>query len=293
IKDTLPAGLTYVNNSINVSTAYTGNLFGDGIVVARVAVSQNIVITYKAKVSDMDGLQCGINKLPNASSATTNEVKTENDTDNNKWVVDVDRKCDCSDPETADNNPDCRNKKSAINNTQDGVDATTVKANGGDVITYTITIVNTEKTNATITVKDILADVLEYATLTDYGGGAFDEKTKTLSWQVILKPGEVTVRNFTITVKKPIPAMAQGQNRPSSYDCVMSNRYGTNVDITVNCPPQKVIERVVKQLPTTGPGENIIFGGIVVAVVVFFYARSRQLGKEVRLVRREFNTGTL
>jgi hypothetical protein len=42
-----------------------------------------------------------------------------------------------------------------------------------------------------------------------------------------------------------------------------------------------------------GVGHDLLFGGIVAAVVVYFYARSRQLGKEVRLVRREFNAGTL
>jgi hypothetical protein len=32
---------------------------------------------------------------------------------------------------------------------------------------------------------------------------------------------------------------------------------------------------------------------VLAAVVVFFYARSRQLGKEVRLVRKEFNSGVI
>jgi hypothetical protein len=67
------------------------------------------------------------------------------------------------------------------------------------------------------------------------------------------------------------------------------------VSVPVNCPVVKeVVEQtIVKQLPATGAGDNLLFGGIVAAVVVFFYARSRQLGKEVRLVRREFNAGTL
>jgi LPXTG-motif cell wall-anchored protein len=73
----------------------------------------------------------------------------------------------------------------------------------------------------------------------------------------------------------------------------MTNSYGTTIDVPVNCPPPKIIEQTVSQLPKTGPTDNIIFGGIIAAIVVFFYARSRQLSKEVRLVRREFNTGTL
>jgi hypothetical protein len=73
----------------------------------------------------------------------------------------------------------------------------------------------------------------------------------------------------------------------------MTNSYGTTIDVPVNCPPQKIVEQVVEQLPATGPGANIVFSGVVTAIIVFFYARSRQLSKEVRLVRREFNSGTL
>ena len=39
--------------------------------------------------------------------------------------------------------------------------------------------------------------------------------------------------------------------------------------------------------------ENMIFAGIVLAVVVFFYYRSKQLGTEVRLIRRDINGGTI
>ena len=53
------------------------------------------------------------------------------------------------------------------------------------------------------------------------------------------------------------------------------------------------IEQTVTQLPHTGPGENMLFAGITFAVVAFFYARSRQLKKEVRLIRRDFNSGTI
>ena len=62
----------------------------------------------------------------------------------------------------------------------------------------------------------------------------------------------------------------------------------------VDCPAEKrVVEQVVTELPHTGSSENIIFAGIVLAVVVFFYARSRQLSTEIRLVRRNFNAGTI
>jgi uncharacterized repeat protein (TIGR01451 family) len=182
------------------------------------------------------------------------------------------------------------------------VDATTVTANGGDTIIYTITAINSGTTAGTINIEDPVTDILDYSDLTDQGGGTFDQEQKNLSWKdVAVEPGQSVTRTFAVTVKNPIPAMAQGASMPVSYDCIMRNAadsgVGTSstntIDVAVNCPPQKVVEQVVQQLPATGAGTNIIVGGLIAAVVVFFYARSRQLGREVRLVRREFNSGTL
>jgi len=49
----------------------------------------------------------------------------------------------------------------------------------------------------------------------------------------------------------------------------------------------------VTQLPHTGPTENMVFAAIALAVVTFFYYRSKQMNKEIRLVRRNLNRGTL
>lgn len=73
----------------------------------------------------------------------------------------------------------------------------------------------------------------------------------------------------------------------------MSNTFGNNIEIHVSCDAPKVVEQTVKNLPSTGPRENLIFGGILLAVVTYFWARSRQLGKEVRLVRKDFSASTI
>ena len=201
-----------------------------------------------------------------------------------------------------DCNPSVVLKKTAVNRSQGGKDAASTKANGGDVIIYTVTAKNEGKVDGKVDISDTLTDVLEYATLTDNGGGTFDSATNTLSWNDVVVPAQSEVtRTFAITVNNPIPAMAQNRGTSESYDCVMgnvvsqtgSNQAGQIVNVPVNCPGVKTVEQVVTQLPATGAGENLIFGGIIAAIVVFFYARSRQLGKEVRLVRREYNAGTL
>ena len=139
-----------------------------------------------------------------------------------------------------------------------------------------------------------LDDVLEYATIQDNGGANYNDQTKVLSWgSVTLKPGEKQTRSFVINVLANIPATPRGTGDPSSYDCIMTNTFGNTINIPVNCATPKVVEQIVSELPSTGPGENLLFAGVVGAVVTYFYARSRQIGKEVRLIRKDFNAGTI
>lgn len=193
--------------------------------------------------------------------------------------------------------PDCVEKvikqKVATNLTQNK-DASSVVANESDAIQYTLTIENTGKTTANVSFQEDLGDVLEYATLQDNGGGTLDNSSKVLSWQSVkLQPGEKQTRTYVVSVLPTIPTMARGQSEPSSYDCVMNNVFGNNVQIQVNCPLPKTVEQTVSKLPSTGPTENMIFASVLAAVVTFFYARSRQLGKEVRLIRREFSANAI
>jgi hypothetical protein len=96
-----------------------------------------------------------------------------------------------------------------------------------------------------------------------------------------------------VRVLDVIPATAQGASDPTSYDCIMTNVFGNEIETKVNCPTPKVVEKVVTELPTTGPTENMIFAGVVLSIVTYFYARTRQVKKEVRLIRRSVNTGTI
>lgn len=184
--------------------------------------------------------------------------------------------------------------KTAINTSQGSVSASTVTAQASDKIQYTITAQNDGTAQTTVKLEEHLADVLEYATLADNGGGTFDPAAKTLAWpDVQLAPGAKAIRTFAIHVLDTIPATAQGISDPSSYNCVMTNVFGNDVTIDINCAAPKVVEQVVSELPKTGPSENMVFAGIVLAITTYFYARTRQVKKEVRLIRRSLNTGTI
>lgn len=182
--------------------------------------------------------------------------------------------------------------KTAQNSTQGG-DATKVTAKASDRIVYTLNVENRGLAPATYTITEQLDDVMEYASVLDNGGGTL--ANKVMSWPTItLKPGEKQSRMFTVQVLSTIPTMGQGTSDKTSYDCKMINTFGNAVTINVDCPVQKeVVEQTVAQLPHTGPTENMLFAGITLAVVAYFYARSRQMKHEVRLIRRGYNAGTI
>lgn len=185
--------------------------------------------------------------------------------------------------------------KTATNISQGNVKATSVTAKESDRITFTLSAENTGGTAMNFTFEDNVTDALEYAKIVDNGGATYSQKTHMLTWPAVsLKPGEKQVRTFSIQILSSIPATPSGMSDPSSYDCKIENAfYTSSVTFPVTCPAPKVIEQVVPELPRTGPKANMLFAGIILATAAFFYFRARQLGTEVRLIRRDVNGGTI
>ena len=191
-------------------------------------------------------------------------------------------------------------EKKATNISQGNTDATKTTATASDRITYTLTAKNEGTVDHNFTFTDNIADTLEYAELIDNGGGTLDPKTKVLSWPVVkIAPGAQETRTLTVQMLSKIPATPVGASQGTSFNCRMENGFSPDGEdfsqattvIQVDCPTPKVIENTVTELPKTGTGSNLIFAVITLSVAAFFYFRSRQLGTEVRLVRRNINEG--
>lgn len=73
----------------------------------------------------------------------------------------------------------------------------------------------------------------------------------------------------------------------------MTNAFGNSTDININCPVVKTVETATTELPTTGPTENMIFAGVILAIATYFYARTKQTNKEIRLIRKNINIGAI
>jgi uncharacterized repeat protein (TIGR01451 family) len=184
--------------------------------------------------------------------------------------------------------------KTATNISQGVNNASATTARPGDQISYTIKITNSENTPLSTKLEDNVSDILDYSTIIDNGGGTLDNTTSILYWpSVTLSPNDTQTRTFIVKLLDSIPPTAQGTINPMSYDCIMTNVFGDLTNIDIDCPAPKIVEKVVMKLPKAGPTENIIFTSIILMLATYFFARSRQLEKEIHIIRRNANAGTL
>jgi uncharacterized repeat protein (TIGR01451 family) len=192
--------------------------------------------------------------------------------------------------------------KQVANLTLIQADANGKTARPGDRIEYTLRTTNVGNISATAAIEEDLTDVLEYAKVTDLAGGELKEVAdipntaprKVLTWaNVEIKPGQTDIRKVVVQINDTIASTPRGSGDPESFNCVITNSYGNATSVNMECPGPKLVESAVSELPSTGPTENAIFGALLLMVVTYFYARSKQMNKEIRLIRHDFNMGTI
>jgi hypothetical protein len=173
--------------------------------------------------------------------------------------------------------------KTALNMTQ-AIDATTKPAHAGDQIRYTLTTTNTGSIAEKYAVSEHIEDVLEYAAVTDAGGGQV--RDGTIAWTAAdLPKGKSLIKTFTVTIKDPIPPTNVGTSDPDSFDLKLDNVYGDVVQVQLQPPLAKQVEAATTQLPDTGTPAGTIIILAVSGLVLFFYFRNRQLITEIKLLR--------
>jgi hypothetical protein len=189
-------------------------------------------------------------------------------------------------------NPSVSRAVDASNLSQSGKVATKTTAAPGDRLQYNLHTTNTSPNRTNVAIEENVGDLLEYATVIDAGGGTFDAATKKITWgNVSLDSNQVDARSFVLQLNDTIAATPQAVDDPSSYDCLLTNSYGNTLHIAISCPLGKNVESTVKQLPETGIGANIVFSLILIMTVTYFYARSRQMNREMKVIRHDYNVG--
>lgn len=195
---------------------------------------------------------------------------------------------------TANSSCNVTKSETAVNTSQGFIDASKVIAKAGDQISYTITVRNPGSASISTALEDNLSDLIEYSTVIDNGGGTLNPTTGFLAWPNIqLNGGETQTRTFAIRLLDSIPSNAQGVNNTRSYDCIIANNFGDFININVDCPAPKIVEKITKELPKAGLIENLVFAFIILAASAYLSARSSQLEKETRIIRQNTNAGTI
>ena len=179
----------------------------------------------------------------------------------------------------------------AVNLSQ-GINAAQAEAKAFDKISYTITLKNDSSSSIQVPLSVNVADPLEYSTLADAGGSILDTTTHTLSWGVVTLAAHASEqRVFTLQLLAHIPATPTGTSNPNSYDCTMSASFGSSSQIPVQCPPMKVAQMMLSSLPPVGSIVSFVVAIIIFGGSGYFYLRTRQLKREIRLIRHNLNTG--
>lgn len=182
--------------------------------------------------------------------------------------------------------------KEAKNISRGGANADLATALPGDRIQFDLRTTNLSQQTINTTIQEDISDILEYAFVMQDGGGAVDPNTNTISWNNIpIKSGETDTRTFVIQINDVIASAPRAANEPAAYDCAITNSYGNTINIFMACPVGKVVENTIKQLPTINIATNIVFSTLLLLIVSYLYARSRQISRELRIVRNILSKG--
>lgn len=182
--------------------------------------------------------------------------------------------------------------KTAKNETQKIDNADGTVAHAGDVITYTLSAQNTGKvTVKKFSIAENISDILDYAEVIDYHGGVKDNQNVVRWPSGDIKAGQTMSKQLTVRVKNPIPQTPVSASNPGKFDLTMTNVYGNTVNIRLPGSTVKTTEQLSTSLPNTGPGTNLVIAFVVVTVAGYFFARSRLMAQELRIVQHEYTSG--
>lgn len=194
--------------------------------------------------------------------------------------------------------PNIQLSKTAVYLKRDGqtpdrvINANGTTAGPGDVIEYTLKVLNSGSgAQENQPINDDIHDILEYADISNAGGGTL--AGGTISWGTAAIPANTTINKvFQVTVKTPIPATPRSGSDIYSYDLSMDNLFNNKVSIKVEAPTvAKQVETTAQQLPATGAETNIFVAFFVAALLIYFYSRNRQLIHETAILTVDHNPG--
>ncbi len=149
------------------------------------------------------------------------------------------------------------------------IDASAQKVQPADRLAYALKVKNIRPTPITVSPHVYLEDVLEYAALTDKGGGKFNSALSQLEWSVVdIAPNAEVSYTFHVKIKPSISLAPQPISNASSNDCRISTFFGKEYTLSITCPAPKVIERFLHMPPSILPFIGTIVGIIITLLLL-------------------------
>lgn len=162
----------------------------------------------------------------------------------------------------------------------------------GDLITYKLTASNVSDRDQAFTFKLYIGDILEYSELYRSNSGTL--KDGYLAWpETTINKKSIQERVFTVQIKDPVPTFRRDVSDQYSFDCVISANFDNQLDIPIECPPQKTVEKLVIALPTVNNFLSSLAVLILLIILVTQTVRTQLLLRELSIIRRKFITGVI
>lgn len=186
--------------------------------------------------------------------------------------------------------------KTVKNMTRNVSDASGSKVYTGDILEFKLITKNvTASDYPNYKGNDYFGDVLQYADIVDSGElnrqGMRLDSNMYLAWTTDkLKANSEETKTIKVKVKE-IPATNSPSTLSPDFNCKITNVYGNQVTMSVDCPIVKTISQTTTTLPNTGPGTTIAIGAAVAVVAGYLFSRSRIMVKELEAVKSEFTLG--
>lgn len=231
LRDNMPSQLVYVSGD---------QLSGSGVNVGAMTDGQRRTYSFEARITGASG-----STITNVAYVQSTQVSQKSD----NTVINVSLPEQAASPEQ---------RKSAFNLTQN-IDASSVPARPGDLISYTLTFRNNG--SAIVygkIIEDEIMDVLELSEIVDQGGAASVDRV--IRWaSANINPGVEINRTFKVRIR-------QAALFPSVSDLVMTNIYGNEVRVQVSKSAVSGVITPPPQTPTpppapprTGASETLVF----------------------------------
>lgn len=184
--------------------------------------------------------------------------------------------------------------KSVVNLTRRG-DANNTTVQNGDILKFKLTTQNVTNTDyINYNARDYFGSVLQYANMVNTSQlaqqGLSLDSHNNLNWHISnLGANQKDVKTIEVKVKNIIPATNTPSRISPDYNCKITNDYGNEVTMNVNCPVVKSIEQAASSLPNTGPDSSLSAGVLIAIVSGYFFLRAKIFSSELAAVKKEYS----